>query len=332
MDGQKSILTFPSELEAEMVRTFNAPRSLVWKAFTERDHLQRWWGLRNNQLHIDAYDFRVGGRWRFVERGADGVEHGFVGEFLEIAPEERLSYSFEYEPWPGQVLIATVSLEDQGAQTLLRDRSRFANKEHRDGMIESGMEFGGLESYTKLDELLGTLLEAGAGDDLVLERTIAAPRDLVWKLFTETEHLMKWWGPKGFTMKVARNELRPGGVYHYGMASPQGHEMWGKFVYTEVEAPARLGFINSFSDADGGLTRHPLSDSWPLELENLYLFADPGPDTTRLTMIARPINATPEEMATFLGARAGVAGGMDGTLQQLNEYLAGLQQPERAGS
>jgi len=92
-----------------------------------------------------------------------------------------------------------------------------------------------------------------------ITRVFDAPRDLVWKAFTESERLLQWWGPKGFTMRVAKLDLRPSGVFHYSMRSPEGRDMWGKFVYREIVAPERIVFVNSFSDEAGNLTRHPFT-------------------------------------------------------------------------
>src|SRR5467141_4449519 len=83
-----------------------------------------------------------------------------------------------------------------------------------------------------------------------------------WKAFTDPEHMKHWWGPKGFTVRITKMDFRPGGTYHYCMRSPDGRDMWGKFVYREIVAPERIVFINSFSDENGGLTRHPMSPTW----------------------------------------------------------------------
>jgi uncharacterized protein YndB with AHSA1/START domain len=102
--------------------------------------------------------------------------------------------------------------------------------------------------------------------DFVISRVFDAPRDLVWKRFTEPERMRQWWGPKGFNVLASKIDLRPGGTYHYGMETPNGQSMWGKFVYREIVPQGRLVFINSFSDEKGGTTRHPGHADWPLEM------------------------------------------------------------------
>ncbi len=156
-----------------------------------------------------------------------------------------------------------------------------------------------------------------------ISRTFEAPRDLVWKCFTEPERMQKWWGPKGVTVITAKMDLRPGGTYHYGMRMPDGKGMWGKFVYREITPPARLVFINAFSDAQGGLTRHPMAPSWPLEMLSTFEFAEAGGKTT-FTVTWTPWNATPDEEAAFDAGHDGMRHGWSGTLEQLASYLANV--------
>ena len=155
--------------------------------------------------------------------------------------------------------------------------------------------------------------------DFVISRVFDAPRDLVWKAFTDPERMKQWWGPKGFTVIASKMDLRPGGTYHYGMKAPDGSAMWGKFVYREIVPPERLVFINSFSDEAGGTTRHPLHPAWPLEMLSTFTFEDLG-DKTRFTMRWSAHNATEEERKTFDIARqhAPGLGRNDGSARRLS--------------
>jgi uncharacterized protein YndB with AHSA1/START domain len=158
--------------------------------------------------------------------------------------------------------------------------------------------------------------------DFVLTRVFDAPRELVWKCFTDPERMKQWWGPKGFTVTASEMDLRVGGSYHYGMKSPDGHAMWGKFVYREIVPPERMVFINSFSDEKGGLTRHPLSPTWPLEMLSTFTFDDLGDGKTRFTIRWSPYKASTEEQKTFDAGHDSMTQGWGGTIQQLEAYLA----------
>ncbi|MCD9025317.1 SRPBCC family protein [Cohnella silvisoli] len=162
-------------------------------------------------------------------------------------------------------------------------------------------------------------------NELVITRVFNAPRELVFKAWTEPERLQQWWGPKGFTLEVYKLDLRPGGIFLGSQRSPEGHVMWGKFVYKEIVAPEKLVFINSFSDEEGNTIRAPFSATWPLEIIN-HLTLTENDGKTTLTFRGGPINATEEELKTFEGMRPMVQQGFGGTFDQLDEFLAKSQQ------
>lgn len=113
----------------------------------------------------------------------------------------------------------------------------------------------------------------GGSGDLVITRVLDAPRDRVFRAWTDPEQLLHWWGPKGFTWVSGTLQLRPGGTFHYCMRTPDGREMWGRFVYREITAPERIVFTSTFSDEAGGVTRNPWNADWPLEVLNEQTFA-----------------------------------------------------------
>lgn len=163
--------------------------------------------------------------------------------------------------------------------------------------------------------------EQGEIEPFVISRVFDAPRDLVWKAWTEADRLKEWFGPKGFTMGTCRLDFRPGGTFHYSMRGPDGKEMWGKFVYREIVAPERIVLVNSFSDEKGGITRHPFSATWPLEMLSTTTLAEHQGKTT-MTIQWRPLHPTEAELKTFEAGRKGMEQGWTGTFDQLAEYLA----------
>jgi uncharacterized protein YndB with AHSA1/START domain len=157
-----------------------------------------------------------------------------------------------------------------------------------------------------------------------ITRVFDAPREQIWKAWTETERLKRWWGPKGFTVHTCKVDLRPGGTFLYGMKAPDGSDIWGKFVYRKIEAPKRLEFIVSFSDPKGGITRHPSSPSWPREMLSTVSFDEQGAKT-KVTVQWSPHNATDEERKTFDEGRASMQQGWGGTFDQFAGYLKQAQ-------
>ncbi len=166
--------------------------------------------------------------------------------------------------------------------------------------------------------------KAGAdrGRDFVISRVFDAPRELVWSAFTDPERMKHWWGPKGFTVIASKMDLRPGGSYHYGMKAPDGTPMWGKFVYREIAPPERMVLVNSFSDEAGGITRHPLSPTWPLQLLSTFIFEEQPGGKTQFTLRWAAYDATAEEQKTFDASHDSMRQGWGGTMEQLAAYLA----------
>lgn len=158
-------------------------------------------------------------------------------------------------------------------------------------------------------------------EPFVISRSFDVSRDTLWKCFTDPERMRQWWGPKGVTIIASKMDLRPGGTYHYGMRTPDGKEMWGKLAYRDITPLERLVLVNSFSDERGGLTRHPLSPSWPIEMLSTFSFVATG-ETTTFTVTATPLNPTPQERATFDAGHDSMKQGWTGTLERLAAYLA----------
>jgi uncharacterized protein YndB with AHSA1/START domain len=164
-----------------------------------------------------------------------------------------------------------------------------------------------------------------AGKDFIINRVFDAPRELMWKCFTDPERMKHWWGPKGFTVIASKMDLRVGGTYHYGMQTPNGGAMWGLFTYREIVPQQRLMFVNSFSDENGGVTRHPGSATWPLQMLSTFSFEDAPGGKTKFTVTWRALNATAEEQQTFDTMHDSMTQGWSGTMQQLEAYLASAQ-------
>ncbi len=148
----------PNDREVVVERVFNAPRHVVWSAFTEPEQLEQWWG-RGNKLAIEKLELWPGGRWRFVEHADDGV-HGFEGVYREVTPPERLAWTFGWDGMAGHAVLDTATFEDLGdGRTKVVSQSRFQTSEERDAMLGFGMQQGLDQSYAALDRWLAKAAE-----------------------------------------------------------------------------------------------------------------------------------------------------------------------------
>ncbi len=156
--AKTNFIVEPGKQEVIISRLFDAPRERLFKAMTDPALIAKWWGPRKFETIVDKMEVRAGGQWRFINRdAASGEEHGFHGVYHSITAPERIVDTFEYEGFPGHVLLETHSLEARGNQTLLTSHIIYESVEDRDGMVASGMEYGQNESMERLQELVGTI-------------------------------------------------------------------------------------------------------------------------------------------------------------------------------
>ena len=148
-------VTTPTDREIVLTRVFDAPRRLVFDAFTKPELLQRWFGPHGWSMPVCEVDLRVGGTFRFVLRGPDGKEMGMRGVYREIVPPERSVHLESFDDYPGESQVSAVFLEKDG-KTTMTAAILYPSREVRDAVIKSGMEHGAAESYDKLAELLAS--------------------------------------------------------------------------------------------------------------------------------------------------------------------------------
>ncbi|CAG0967162.1 hypothetical protein ANRL2_01354 [Anaerolineae bacterium] len=155
-----------------------------------------------------------------------------------------------------------------------------------------------------------------SGREFVMTRVLNAPREAVFKAWTEQRQVVRWWGPKGFTTPYCRIDLRPGGVFHYCMRSPDGEDYWGRGVYTEVAEPERLALFDSFSDEFGNIVEpsvYGMSPEWPIETLLVVTFDD---------LDGRTGLALRSDISTELAESSGARQGWEESLDRLAEYLS----------
>jgi uncharacterized protein YndB with AHSA1/START domain len=150
-------------LEVVITHVFDAPRETVWKVYTDPSLIPEWWGPRGLTTVVDRMDAKAGGAWRYVQHDEEGNEHAFSGVYMEVKEPELISDTFNYEPLgPGHEVTEELSLEAlPGGTTRATSTSHFRSTEDLEGMLESGMEQGAVESYDRLDELLEKIQAGG---------------------------------------------------------------------------------------------------------------------------------------------------------------------------
>ncbi len=298
-----------STAEREMVvsRLIDAPRALVFEAWSDVQHLAKWWGPDGFTTTTTEMEFRPGGRWVYVMHGPDGKDYPNWIEYRKIVKNERLEYAHGGEDENGpdaKPMVAfesTVTFDDEGGKTRITLRALFPTKEALDHVVkEYGAIEGGKQTIARLAEHVAALeVERG---EFTITRIFAAPRALVFAAWTQPEHLAHWWGNHGTVLTSCEVDARNGGVFKYCMRTSDGTDYWVAGEYHEVSAPEKLVFTCGLTSVT------PSHDAlWTVE------FADEG-NSTRMTLH--------QKLFDLSHARAGAKPGLLECLERLEARLA----------
>lgn len=163
-----------------------------------------------------------------------------------------------------------------------------------------------------------------SAETYVHSHQVAAPREFVFEAWTNPQHFNQWFSPKGFKSEFLKQDIRVGGVTHYRMTSPDGLEVWGKAIYKEIIKPSKFVYKQQFSNREGTLGYHPLAPTFPRQMLTTILFHEAG-SHTQMELHWNPVDATQQELDTFVAAKPSLSQGWAGTFENLDNYLKQLQ-------
>jgi len=285
--------TLSGDKEIIFTRTFDAPRELVFEAWTNPSHVPHWWGPHGFTTTILEMDVRPGGVWRLVMRGPDGTDYHNRIVFVDVVKPSRLVYKNEGEAGSEPVSFeTTVTFTDKAGRTEVTMRMLFPSAGVRDHVVQ---KYGAVEGGKQTLGRLANYLPRVAWPELILTRVFDAPRDLVFDAWTDRDRLARWWGPKGFTNPVCEIEVRVGGAIRIHMRAPNGvvYPMTG--VFREIDPPHRLVFTAAALDAAGD----PM-----FEVRNAVTFEEEA-GKTRLTLRATVLSTTAAAPQHLAGMETG---------------------------
>ncbi|HEX5050289.1 MAG TPA: SRPBCC family protein [Planctomycetota bacterium] len=322
----------PADRQIVTTRILEAPRELVWKVWTDPQHVLQWWGPTGFTTTTHHMDVRPGGQWRFTMHGPDGHDYENWITFLEVQAPSRLVYAHggdtHHEEVDFRTTVTFEALPGESGRTRLTMRAVFSSSKVREFVIrEYNAAEGGKQTLARLAghvEALARGTRDLAVEPFAMRRVVGAPRELVYRVWTEREHLAKWFGPPGCTLGATSLDLRPGGVFHYCMRFPGAPDSWGKWVFREITPPERLVFVVSFADERGASIRAPWDATWPLEMLATVTFephAGIGKGTV-ITLQSSAHDASPMEQRTFDDGHGSMTQGWAGTFDRLVDYLA----------
>jgi uncharacterized protein YndB with AHSA1/START domain len=306
-----------ADRELVLVRVLDAPRKLVFKAWTDAKALAQWWGPKgftNPQCEADA---RPGGKWRIVMRGPDGAEYPHGGEYIEVTPPSKIvmTNALEGDIHPFGPSVWTITFEETDGKTTLTTRVLCETQKDRDAMDGMGWRGGYGMSLDKLNlELAIGRREAAKTLDLMafpgapvmmVTRWFDAPVDLVFEAVSSPKHFGEWWGPRGYVNTIHEMDVRVGGKWRVDQRDEQGrvHPFHGE--YLEIDPPSRLVLTQAYRDTPA------------LRMEMNFA---PKAGGTQLTAVMKA--PSPEIRDGMI--KAGMEWGMRQSYERLDELLARL--------
>jgi uncharacterized protein YndB with AHSA1/START domain len=257
--------------EFTITRIFDAPRQLVWKIWTEPEQVMRWWGPKTFTTPVCKIDLRVGGKYLTAMRSPEGKDFWSTGVYREIVPFERIVATDSFADEKGTVvpasyygmvgdwakeLLVTVTFEEQKGRTTFTLRHEGIPPGQMSDLTKSGWS----ESFDKLEKVLDkeklrlakTVLIAEPGkQEASITRIFDAPRDRVFKAYTDPKLMTQWWAPRMFTIIVEKMDVRPGGIWRVLNRDAEGNEYAFHGVYHEVKSPDRLVYTFEFEGMPG---------------------------------------------------------------------------------
>lgn len=310
-----------------MVRTFHAPRSLVWKAWTNAERLKQWWGPHYFINATVSLDLRVGGIQRIDMQGPDGAVYPMISEFREIEPETKLvlvNRILEDKNGVAQAeVLTTVLFAEERGRTILTVQEEVLRSTPAASGALAGMEEGMDQTLERLGSHVGSLVVAiPEGEPIVwIARLFDAPRDLIWKALTDANHLKHWWGQRAATNIVCELDARVGGKWRVHQRYDGPQEETGvppgtvfKFSGTVLDLVPPEKIVQTFE----------MEEMFPGKaiVETLTLTAL-GPNRTLYKVVSRFDG--PEAFADRDGLVAsGMSYGAQETLNRLEEYVRTL--------
>ena len=314
------MVTRSKENEISVTRIYDAPVKLVWDAWADSKQVAQWWGPRGFTITTQSKDLKVGGQWIFLMHGPGGVDYPNRIQYLEVEKHARLVYDHGSNDDKPPMFRVTVQFSDVNGKTKMEMSMAWPTAQAAAEAKKFIKLAGGYSTWDRLAEYL--TFESSGRELFVINRSFDAPIGLMFDMWTDAKHFAHWMGPTGSSMEFMRSEVRQGGSSFYLYTAADNMKMYGRINYLEVERPNRLIYTQQFVDKDENICANPMAPTWPVTMLTTVTFAEEAPNRTRITLVWEPYGkVAPEELPTFISARAGMAGGWTGSFDKLEDYL-----------
>ena len=315
MNAMKRAAEPEADREIVVTRLIDAPVERVWRAWTDDSEIVKWWGPHGFSDETSSREFKPGGHWRHTMIGPDGTRFSNYATYKLIEEHKRIvivNAGSKEDDEEGMGMRTEVTFKAVGGKTELTLRNVLSTAAMRERVVKEFKAVeGGQQTLSRLN--------AHVAGQFHMSRLVSAPRERVWRAWSDPKELPRWMGPQGSETTHSDLDFRVGGSYHYALEFA-GVEMWGLTDYKEIVKPEKIVYVQQFSDKDRGLATHPLAPTWPKRMLATILFQDFGPKTL-ISLYWEALEPTPAERETFAKGVAGMNQGWAGTFDRLDALL-----------
>lgn len=261
----------PGKYDLDLTRELDAPRELVFKAWTDPAQIAQWWGPDHFRTIVRTFDATPGGKILMEMRGPDKSVYPMSGTVREIVPPERIVMTTAALDANGKPMFetqVTVTLEAHGNKTTLKLQARVLEEGPMAAQYLQGMSAGWTQTLGRLATYVTT-----SDREIITIRDYDAPREMVFDAFADPKALEQWWGPDGFTITTESMTFKPGGSWLVVLHGPDGRDYDNKIVYEEIVRPERITWRHS-------------GDAAAVSFQHSVVLEELGERKTRLTMRA----------------------------------------------
>ena len=291
----------PTTVEFE--RIIDAPAELVYSAWIEPSHVERWWGPNGFSTHNVVLDPRPGGQVSYVMRSPEGVDYACKGEFLEVERNRKIVVRcapLDQDGNPVVWVVNSTELFAEGSKTRLK---LTAVVEDTTDPIALAMASGMDEGWSQSLDKMAKFAEGDGRYEIVASRLISAPATLVFDAFSDPDNITHWWGPQGFRTTTHSMDFKVGGNWLFTMHGPDGTDYPNKVVYTSIERVAKIAYD------------HGTPDEFPMFRAEIRFDELPGGTRVILLLVAPTVESR-DYMAGF-----GAIEGAHDTLSRLAQLV-----------
>ena len=305
--------------EIQIIRVYDAPVKLVWEAWTDLNHVAKWWGPRGFTITTKSKDFRPGGKWIYTMHGPDGTDYPNIATYHEIVKYEKLVYDHGGNEERQKLFTVVATFKEEKGKTTLTMTMGFDTAVMAEATKQFIKQANGNSTWDRLGEYLEN--ETTGKDIFVINRTFAASAKSVFDMWVNPEHMAKWLPPTGSTMSFIRADVKEGENALWSM-NHGGEIMYGKFSYKKISPYGLFVYTQGFSDRNGAASKPSFAPTYPDTVQTTVTFVEESPNETRVTVEWEVSgNATDAERKTFYEMKSGMTGGWNGSFDKFDDLI-----------